>query len=127
MYLFFSFKYLTMQGSYVYNDSYNKPVLVMYKEFDKNKVLHFIYSSQNSYYQIISPYVLTQLLPKDCVNILTYLPYFDDINITLKTWINIGINRLNYLNLKNINKEDLKLNNKDFPTFKEMFKLQNSP
>tara|TARA_B100000945_G_scaffold189509_1_gene152205 strand:+ start:188 stop:538 length:351 start_codon:yes stop_codon:yes gene_type:complete len=116
-----------MQGSYVYNDSYNKPVLVMYKEFDKNKVLHFIYSSQNSYYQIISPYVLTQLLPKDCVNILTYLPYFDDINITLKTWINIGINRLNYLNLKNINKEDLKLNNKDFLTFKEMFKLQNSP
>ena len=40
MYLFFSFKYLTMQGSYVYNDSYNKPVLVMYKEFDKNKVLY---------------------------------------------------------------------------------------
>ena len=69
-----------MEGACVYNDSCYNPVLVMYKEFEKNKVLYFIDTSQNSYHQIIETKVLTQIYNN--LFFLTYLPYFDDLIYT---------------------------------------------
>ena len=123
-----------MEGACVYNDSCYNPVLVMYKEFEKNKVLYFIYTSQNSYHQIIETKVLTQILPNNCIHILTYLPYFDDLIYTLNTWVSIATNRLKLLNKQDYNKEiNILLDKIDSPPknnldikFKDNFKKNNN-
>tara|TARA_B100001173_G_scaffold309497_1_gene321990 strand:+ start:918 stop:1289 length:372 start_codon:yes stop_codon:yes gene_type:complete len=123
-----------MEGACVYNDSCYNPVLVMYKEFEKNKVLYFIFTSQNSYHQIIQTKVLTQILPKNCIHILSKLPYFDDLIITLNTWVSIAKGRLNLLNKQDYNKEiNILLDKIDFPSkndldikFQDKFKKNNN-
>ena len=88
----------------------------------------------NSYYQIIKTKVLTQILPKNCIHILTYLPYFDDLIITLNTWVSIAKARLKFLNKQDYNKEiNILFDKIDTPPkndldikFKDKFKKNNN-
>ena len=100
-----------MEGACVYVDQGHNSVLVMYKEVEKNKVLHLTYSNGTSHHQFITTKLLTQLLPHDCVHILYSLPYLpDSLETTLNNWISIGINKLNIL----IDKKSGKKNDKMF-------------
>ena len=99
-----------MEGACVYVDQKKNPVLVMYKEVEKNKVLHLSYSNGTSHYQFITSRLLTQLLPHDCVHILYSLPYLSDsLETTLNNWISIGINKLNTLNREEERKKNDKM------------------
>lgn len=121
-----------MEGACVYVDQKKNPVLVMYKEVEKNKVLHLSYSNGTSHYQFITSKLLTQLLPHDSVHILYSLPYLSDsLETTLNNWISIGINKLNTLNREEERKKNDKMFNNTiynlninmkFTDFNERFK-----
>ena len=98
-----------MEGACVYIDRSHNSVLVMYKEVEKNKVLHLTYSNGSSHHQFITTKLLTQLLPNDCVHILYSLPYLpDSLETILNNWISIGINKLNILNRQEERKKMIK-------------------
>jgi len=59
----------------------------MYKEYinNNNKVLLLIYSNCKLYYQFITSKLLTNIIPKDCIRILTSLPIdYYSLHNTLK-------------------------------------------
>ena len=121
-----------MEGACVYVDQRQNSVLVMYKEVEKNKVLHLTYSNGISHYQFITGKLLTQLLPHDCFHILYSLPYLpESLETTLNNWISIVINKLNILNtIEERKKNDKMFNNSvynlninmKFTDFNERFK-----
>jgi hypothetical protein len=104
----------------------------MYKEVEKNKVLHLTYSNGTSHHQFITTKLLTQLLPHNCVHILYSLPYLPhSLETTLNNWISIGTNRLNILNRQEERKKNDKMFNNTvynlninmkFTDFNERFK-----
>jgi len=121
-----------MEGACVYVVQGHNSVLVMYKEVEKNKVLHLTYSNGTSHHQFITTKLLTQLLPHDCVHILYSLPYLpDSLETTLNNWISIGINKLNILNRQEERRKNDKMFNNTvynlnmnmkFTDFNERFK-----
>lgn len=76
-----------MEGACVYMNDNNNPCLIMYKEYINNKVLFVLYSNYKLYYQFISSKLLTNIMPKECVHILTSLPFdYYSLYDTLKIW-----------------------------------------
>lgn len=87
-----------MQGACVF--SYEYPVLIMYKEIEKNRVLFVIYTNYTLKYNYITCKQLTNLIPIDAVHILTKLPYYNALDLTLRFWKIMAYNKLkNYSSL----------------------------
>ena len=74
-----------MEGAAVYINSLNKSTLIMYKEF-YNKILIIVYTENQLYKSIINNRDFTHIIPKDCVHILTKLPYDNDLYSLLRKW-----------------------------------------
>lgn len=85
-----------MQGACVF--SYEYPVLIMYKEIDKNCVLFVIYTNYTLKYNYITCKQLTNLIPLDAIHILTKLPYYNELHLTLRFWKIIAYNKLKNYN-----------------------------
>lgn len=88
-----------MQGVAIFRDNNNVPVIFMYKEINKNKILLVIYYNRNLKYNYVDCKMITKLIPSDAIHIITSLPYYNDINLTLRFWKIMIYNRL-----KNYNK-----------------------
>ena len=87
-----------MQGACVFR--YNSPSLIMYKEIEKNHVLFVIYTNYTLKYNYITCKQLTNLIPLDAVHILTKLPYYNELHLTLRFWKIMAYNKLkNYSSL----------------------------
>ena len=110
-----------MEGVCIYNNSYNQATLVMYKEIN-NVVFIAEYCNKNLAYNYIDCKTLTQYLPTDCIHILTYMPYLNNITDRLETWRKLVINRLNYLNKQNNYDNTLYHPNNHIETFNNKFK-----
>ena len=76
------------------------PFLIMYKEIEKNRVLFVIYNNNILKYNYITSKQLTNLIPRDAVHILTKLPYYNELHLTLRFWKIMAYNKLkNYSSL----------------------------
>lgn len=75
-----------MEGVAVYRNYLDEPTLIMYKEYSNNNVFFAIYCNKKLLYKFISSKELTEIMPKECIHILTYLPFNRNINITLDIW-----------------------------------------
>lgn len=73
----------------------DNPILIMYKEIDKNCVLFVVYTNKTLKYNYITCKQLTNLIPIDAVHILTKLPYYDELHLTLRFWKIMVFNKLN--------------------------------
>ena len=73
---------------------YKGPVLIMYKEIEKNKVLLVIYYNRSLKYTYITNRQLTNLIPRESVHILTKLPYYNNLDLTLRFWKILIYNKL---------------------------------
>ena len=58
----------------------------MYKEYAKNNIIFAIFCNKKLYYQFTSTKVLTEIIPRDCIHILTNLPFNRNIDIMLNMW-----------------------------------------
>tara|TARA_R110002072_G_scaffold4808_3_gene33459 strand:+ start:380 stop:709 length:330 start_codon:yes stop_codon:yes gene_type:complete len=107
-----------MEGACVYINENNNPSLIMYKEYINNKVLFVLYSNCKLYYQFITSKLLTNIIPKYCVHILTSLPFdYYSLHNTLKIWKYSALYGLIYYETKR-EKNYLSKNN-----FNDIFKL----
>ena len=87
-----------MQGACVFR--YDYPGLIMYKEIEKNCVLFVIYTNYTLKYNYITCKQLTNLIPVDSIHILTKLPYYNELHLTLRFWKIMAYNKLkNKINL----------------------------
>lgn len=84
-----------MQGGCIFTD--NCPVLIMYKEIEKNRVLFVIYTNYTLKYSYITCKQLTNLIPVDAIHILTKLPYYNELHLTLRFWKIMAYNKLKNL------------------------------
>ena len=84
-----------MEGACVYINNLNQSTLIMYKEFENNKVFYLSYCNNNLNFTYITTKELTNILPKDCIHILTRL-YIDCYSLenTLNIWKNLALNAL---------------------------------
>ena len=78
--------------------TYDSPILIIYKEISKNNILLVIYCDKQLKYTNITCKQLTNIIPVDAIHILTKLPYYNDLNITLKFWKIKVYNKLITLN-----------------------------
>ena len=92
-----------MEGCCVYIDENNLSTLLMYKEINKEVIFFVKYNFLEFHIDYINIFDFQKKIPKNCIFILSYLPYTYDLDITLKLWKNIAFNRLNFLNKYNIN------------------------
>tara|TARA_Y100000389_G_scaffold176295_1_gene187705 strand:- start:1217 stop:1516 length:300 start_codon:yes stop_codon:yes gene_type:complete len=87
-----------MEGACVYLVN-NKPKISIYKEIESNKILHVEYYNKVMNFCFITCKQLTNILPKDCIHIMTKLPYYSvSLNKTLSKWRNLTLNKLILLN-----------------------------
>lgn len=86
-----------MQGACIVK--YENPVLIMYKEIEKNLVLFVIYYNNTVKYNYISCKDLTNIIPVDAHHILTKLPYYGELELTLRFWKIIAYTRLKNKNI----------------------------
>ena len=89
-----------MQGACVIMRDY--PILIMYKEIEKNSVIFYIYANSCAKYNYINCKQLTNLIPSDAIHILTKLPYYNELYLTLKFWKILALNKLKYYNINPI-------------------------
>lgn len=75
-----------MEGVAVYRNYLDEPTLIMYKEYSNNNVFFATYCNKKLLYKFISSKQLTEIMPKECIHILTYLPFNRNINVTLNIW-----------------------------------------
>ncbi len=85
-----------MQGACVFR--YDYPGLIMYKEIEKNRVLFVIYANYTLKYNYITCKQLTNLIPVDAIHILTKLPYYNELHLTLRFWKIMAYNKLKNYN-----------------------------
>jgi len=84
-----------MEGACVYINNSNIPLLIIYKEFENNKVLYLTYSKFKLNYYFITTKQLTNIIPIDCIHILTYLPIDNNsLEKTINIWKNLAYNSL---------------------------------
>lgn len=84
-----------MEGACVYTNNFNIPTLIMYKEYSNNKVLYLTYNKFTLNFSCISTKQLTNIIPKDCLHILTYLPIdYNSLQNTLNMWKNLALDAL---------------------------------
>ena len=89
-----------MEGACVYINNFNQSTLIMYNEFENNKVFYLSYCNNSLNFTYITTTELTNILPKDCIHILTKLPiYCNSLKDTLDLWKTLASNAfLNYDN-----------------------------
>ena len=86
-----------MEGVAVYRNFLDEPTIIMYKEYSNNNIFFAIYCNKKLQYQFISTKFLTEIIPKECIHILTSLPFNRDIKIMLNIWFLLIKNRLIFL------------------------------
>ena len=88
-----------MQGACVYRSTNNIPTLLMYKELftHPGKVLLIIYRYKKIVKLYITTRELSRLIPLNSIDILTRLPYYEDIYTMIDEWCRLVKNRLNHL------------------------------
>ncbi len=85
-----------MEGACVYNNYNNQVILFMYKEYNKNKIFLLVYKNYKLYYQYTTNKILTNILPRDAVHILTNLPfYINNLSYTINIWRELALHALN--------------------------------
>lgn len=89
-----------MQGACVYLSTCNNPTIIMYKELitEPGKVITVFYRNKKVIYKLISTKLLTNIIPINSIDILTKLPYYNDINFMINTWCKLVRQRLIELN-----------------------------
>jgi hypothetical protein len=70
----------------------------MYKEIEKNRVLFVLYTNNTLKYNYITCKQLTNSIPVDSIHILTKLPYYNELHLTLRFWKIMALNKLNNYN-----------------------------
>ena len=88
-----------MEGGCVYIDENNFSTLLMYKEINKEIIFFVKYNFLEFHIDYINIFDFQKMIPNDCIFILSYLPYTSNLDITLKIWQKIALNRLNYLTI----------------------------
>jgi len=87
-----------MEGACVYIDNYNLSTLLMYKELKNNIIFYVKYNFIEFNINYINIYDFFKIFPNNPIHIISALPYYDYIELTLDVWKNIALNRLNFLN-----------------------------
>ncbi len=99
-----------MEGACIYINSYNNSCLLMYKEFIKNTIFFILYTNNSLFYQYTSSKYFTNIIPKNCIHILTKLPYYHySFNKTISIWRDLALTSLNNHNKKNLYKNDFNI------------------
>tara|TARA_B100001093_G_scaffold520417_1_gene615636 strand:+ start:5221 stop:5484 length:264 start_codon:yes stop_codon:yes gene_type:complete len=75
-----------MQGAAIYRNDYEQPTILMYKEYYNNLVFILMYVDKKLSYQFITTKLLTEIMPRDCIHVLTELPFSNNINTTISIW-----------------------------------------
>ena len=75
-----------MEGGCVYIDVNNLSTLLMYKEINKEVIFFVKYNFLEFHIDYINIFDFEKIFPKNCIFILSYLPYTYDLDITLKVW-----------------------------------------
>ena len=75
-----------MQGAAIYRNDYEEPTILMYKEYYNNLVFILMYVDKKLSYQFITTKLLTEIMPRDCIHVLTELPFISNINTTISIW-----------------------------------------
>ena len=86
-----------MEGVAVYLNYIDEPTLIMYKEYSNNNVFFATFCNKKLQYQFITTKCLTEIMPKECIHIITKLPFNRNINIMLDMWKILIKNSLIYL------------------------------
>ena len=86
-----------MEGAAVYYNEKNEATLLIYKEYYKNNVFIVYYSNKKLFKAYIDCRDLTNIIPKDCIHILTKLPFSKDEEITIVMWKNLVKQKLESL------------------------------
>ena len=85
-----------MEGACVYNNYNNQVILFMYKEYNKNKIFLLVYNNYKLYYVYTTNKILTNILPRDVIHILTKLPfYIKNFDYTINIWRELALDALN--------------------------------
>lgn len=87
-----------MEGGYIYLDNYNLSTLLLYKELKNNVIFYVKYNFIEFNINYINIYDFFKIFPNNSIHIISTLPYYDYIELTLDVWKNIALNRLNFLN-----------------------------
>ena len=83
-----------MQGTCIYRDEHENPVLLMYKEIYIGVVYAVFYTNNELYSNNIGIKEFTNKFPHHCIHILYTLPYYNNVNLMLDLWKDIVKERL---------------------------------
>lgn len=84
-----------MEGACIYINSLNESTLLIYKEYSNNEVFLVYYVNYNLYYSFITSKMLTNIIPSDCIHILTSLPfYYNNLEKTIEIWRILVLHKL---------------------------------
>ena len=93
-----------MEGACIYINNLNQSILLIYKEYSNNEVFLLYYVNYNIYYSFINTKMLTNIIPIDCIHILTRLPfYYNNLEKTIEIWRILALNKLKNNNFNNNN------------------------
>ena len=85
-----------MEGACVYKNYNNQVILFMYKEYNKNKIFLLVYNNYKLYYVYTTNKILTNILPRDVIHILTNLPfYINNLSYTINIWRELALDAIN--------------------------------
>lgn len=91
-----------MEGACIYINNFNESTLLIYKEYINNEIFLLYYCNYKLYYSFITSKLLTNIIPFDCIHILTKLPfYYNDLEKTIKIWKLLVLNKIKNKNIKN--------------------------
>jgi hypothetical protein len=100
-----------MEGACIYINSLNESTLLIYKEYSNNKVFLLYYVNYKLYYSFITTKMLTNIIPVDCIHILTKLPFYQNLEKTIEIWRLLVLNELK--NNNNFNNNNMHNNIKN--------------
>ena len=90
-----------MQGTCVYLDCHHQSNLVWYKEYNNHNLFYLHYCNYKYQNGTINIYDYWKIIPDDCIHILFYLPWGDNLQDTINIWSQLAYNKLIHLNKKN--------------------------
>ena len=75
-----------MEGVAIYINKNNFSTIIAYKEYSKNCIFFATFFNKKLYYQFITYRQLSEIIPKNCIHIMNFLPFNRDIYIMLDLW-----------------------------------------
>lgn len=101
-----------MEGACIYINSFHDPVLIMYKEYISSQIFLLLYTNYQLYYSFTNSKNLTNIIPIDCIHILTKLPFdYSSIKNTIDIWKYNAINALKNYKTENSKTKNSKTEN----------------